>query len=322
MPLVTKQDFRIEVKSSEATLGVQVKNLPSSVRPAGLNPETYLLGLRHRATFSFYFHSERYCYAFLPSVKGVNPLTGGMATEELRSFGRGTLCPVDPEHGLLKKEGWCAKCSFHWPPTNFVHTSKGQTSLMGWRDGKDKIRKFVVAEKDFEDIAAHLQGGDSVSAAIGFRVFQGSPLGSAFCYASSTSSHWGSLTGGIGILNSGTSRGIPSNFLNTVTAGGFVYSSPTSHIVGEYPIGLQGNTGPSGCAGAVEASEVPIGASKELEHRTDEREVCLDEFSETADMQISILPVPYVYLERVLREKDAALASGSVYRPFQGIPLI
>lgn len=106
--------------------------------------------------------------AVLPSVKGMNPLTG-QKLDALRLEAYTEECPLHKEP--FKGGGrLCEKCGWEWPPQSYV-TFDSTLWLDGYRiDGS--VRQFFFSEDDKRDIASLVIGKDNTVPAFGFAFFR------------------------------------------------------------------------------------------------------------------------------------------------------
>jgi hypothetical protein len=196
---------------------------------------TVLLGVEDGAEFTLQFgFMDGSCGAVIPSIRGINPITGLRAGAEPWSSTRGDYCPADASHGRLGYKGYCACCDHHWASSNFVSIPQGSSGyLHGWRVGEDKWRKFVATADMGKDVAVSVDAG-SVVPALGFLFYKGDGRRkvydtwkhwSSFITPSITRAMWPdkSLVGGWG---SATTNGTPH----------VLYSSNTSNakVGGEF----------------------------------------------------------------------------------------
>ena len=106
--------------------------------------------------------------AVLPSVKGVNPITGrkteGFALEQYAE-----KCPV---HGVgLGSKRLCEKCGYQWPAQSYV-ASPNILWWDGWRQPDGTVRQFFFTEEDEKDIASAIIGKPNTMPAFGFAFYE------------------------------------------------------------------------------------------------------------------------------------------------------
>jgi hypothetical protein len=136
---------------------------PAAGYPAG----TILLGVEEGAEFGFTFSDKH--GAVVPSIRGVNPLTGLKASIDPWTSSRGDFCPKDPSHGRLGLKGECKACGHQWASTNYLSCG-WHAKLPGWRIGEDKFRPFVATSEMIKDVAAALDPSAAVPA-LGFAFY-------------------------------------------------------------------------------------------------------------------------------------------------------
>ena len=105
--------------------------------------------------------------AVLPTVKGMNPITGrrtnGFALERYEE-----KCP---NHDVPFKEGrFCEKCNFTWPPQNYV-CHPNTLWWDGFRVG-DAVRQFFFTEEMARSIPEKVIGKEDTVPAFGFAFYR------------------------------------------------------------------------------------------------------------------------------------------------------
>lgn len=102
--------------------------------------------------------------AVLPSVQGLNPITGqrqnSLALEQYREH-----CPVHDEP--FQDERFCGTCKFHWPGQNYLTTTatpQGRLWIDGFRAKDGVVRQYVFTEEESRGVAAAMIGEDRVFA--------------------------------------------------------------------------------------------------------------------------------------------------------------
>lgn len=102
--------------------------------------------------------------AILPSVKGMNPISGqrisGLSLEQYRE-----KCPVHNEKFKHKK--LCEKCGFEWPDQNFI-SNPTPFYLDGFRTSDGKVRQFYFTEEMSKSIPELVIGKEDTVPAFGF----------------------------------------------------------------------------------------------------------------------------------------------------------
>lgn len=106
--------------------------------------------------------------AILPSVKGMNPITGE------RSSGYGIKkieekCPVHEEP--FKSGRYCEKCDFKWPSQNFV-SDPNPMYMDGFRQPDGTVRQFYFTEEMSKSIPELVIGKEDTVPAFGFCFFK------------------------------------------------------------------------------------------------------------------------------------------------------
>ena len=159
-------------------------------------------------------HHE-YDVALVPSIQGVNPLTG-MKSDPIRLEQYKDKCP---KHDIeFKQDRFCEQCKFKWHPQNYLCSNNGSAFwLDGFRSDDGSIRQWFFTEDECKGVAAQIIGKDRVYA-IGLafylskkpkpkpvynNIYYGASLGSGClcstldgCYDESPSISWGSSGGG------------------------------------------------------------------------------------------------------------------------------
>jgi hypothetical protein len=142
--------------------GKSVRDLPAD--------GTVLVGVELGAEFSFNFGMAGNGGAVVPSIRGINPLTGIRAGIEPWTSGRGDFCPADPQHGRLGHNGKCSTCGHTWAAANYLVAAPG-ADLPGWRTGEGEFRKFVATTDMLKDVATAVDSS-SVVPAMGFAYYK------------------------------------------------------------------------------------------------------------------------------------------------------
>jgi len=106
--------------------------------------------------------------AVIPSVKGMNPITGrkleGPCLESYRE-----KCPVHGTpfgHDLL-----CEECGYRWPAQNYV-THESTLWWDGFRQPDGRVRQFFFTEEEKRDIASLVIGKENTMPAFGFVFYE------------------------------------------------------------------------------------------------------------------------------------------------------
>ena len=303
-----KITLRLGVSGKDSKmLSYKVSDLPSALRPAGVPLGTILFGITEGSKFHFTFSSHEQEYAVIPSIKGINPLTGLEATSDLTSHQRGSYCPQDPTHGVLKKGGYCPKCGMHWPEYNFVYV-RGSTTLDSWRTGKDEYRAFIASKDSGCDVASFLSGGNPMSQVIGFALYQGAitsstSIFSGWWYDQSRIRHLIQPS----VYYGTTCRDQMDVLCCTNTSSTSLSADKASSFNSIVPDAL--------AIGAGEAEEKKDQYKNGVSSAS---QMDINTFPEEPTEVVSILPVPYEYLKGIQDEIKGKVHGG----PFKGIPVI
>ena len=106
--------------------------------------------------------------AVVPSVKGMNPITGmeidgpGLHTYKER-------CPIhDVEFGPNRL---CEECGYRWPSQNYV-TKESTLWWDGFRQPDGSVRQFFFTDDDARDIASLVIGKENTVPAFGFVFYE------------------------------------------------------------------------------------------------------------------------------------------------------
>jgi hypothetical protein len=113
--------------------------------------------------------NDRMNTAVLPTVKGMNPITGqkldGLVLEEYKQ-----KCPVHKKD-FQGDERFCEECGYKWPPQSYV-CSPNHLWWDGFRQPDGTVRQFFFSEDEARDIASAVIGKKSTVPAFGFAFFQ------------------------------------------------------------------------------------------------------------------------------------------------------
>jgi len=106
--------------------------------------------------------------AVLPSVKGMNPITG----QKIDGFGLEEYSDKCPIHGTPFSHGTlCEECGYAWPPQN--HVSYPNTLWWdGFRQPDGKVRQFFFTDDDERDVASKVIGKENTVPAFGFAFYR------------------------------------------------------------------------------------------------------------------------------------------------------
>jgi hypothetical protein len=112
--------------------------------------------------------NDRYNTAVLPTVKGMNPVTGrkteGYGLEKYEN-----KCPV---HGIEFKDGlFCKECNYRWPHQNYV-AAPNTLWWDGFRTADGKVRQFFFTEDLAKSIPELVVGKENTIPAFGFAFYK------------------------------------------------------------------------------------------------------------------------------------------------------
>ncbi len=112
--------------------------------------------------------NDQYSTAIVPSVKGMNPITGqkmeGCQLEQYRD-----RCPI---HDVPFAHGnYCEKCDYKWPFQGYV-SANNQLWWDGFAQPDGTVRQFFYTEDDAKDIASLVIGKENTMPAFGFAFFK------------------------------------------------------------------------------------------------------------------------------------------------------
>ena len=108
--------------------------------------------------------NDRYNTAIIPSVKGMNPITGQkidhIGMEQYRD-----KCPI--HNTEFSHDRYCEKCDYKWPPQNYV-CYPDTLWWDGFRSPDGSVRQFFFTEDEKRDIASLVIGKENTVPAFGF----------------------------------------------------------------------------------------------------------------------------------------------------------
>lgn len=103
--------------------------------------------------------------AVIPSVKGMNPITGakiqGLALERYSN-----KCPIH-DKDFVGDDRLCEECGYNWPPQNYV-CAPNTLWWDGFRAADGTVRQFFFSKEDEKDIASAVIGKHNTVPAFGF----------------------------------------------------------------------------------------------------------------------------------------------------------
>jgi hypothetical protein len=144
---------------------VPIANLPGCPESWSREAGTYVCPIDVGWSLWFDFTmNNRLNTAVVPSVKGMNPITGQpIGGPQLESYEE--KCPVHGTpfgHNLL-----CEECGYRWPSQNYL-THESILWLDGFRQPDGTVRQFFFTEDDKRDIASIVMGKENTMPAFGF----------------------------------------------------------------------------------------------------------------------------------------------------------
>jgi hypothetical protein len=112
--------------------------------------------------------NDHFNTAVLPSVKGMNPITG-QKLEGLKLEKYEDKCPI---HDVKFKDGlFCEKCNYRWPPQSYV-SYPNTLWWDGFRQPDGSVRQFFFTEDEARDIASLVIGKENTVPAFGFAFYE------------------------------------------------------------------------------------------------------------------------------------------------------
>lgn len=106
--------------------------------------------------------------AIIPSVKGMNPITG----EKIDSLDLHQYKDKCPIHGeALSHDRYCDKCGYKLPPQNYI-SSPNTLWWDGFRQADGTVAQFFFTEDEKRDIASIVIGKENTVPAFGFAFFK------------------------------------------------------------------------------------------------------------------------------------------------------
>lgn len=113
--------------------------------------------------------NDEFTTAVIPSVKGMNPITG-MKIESLAMEQYRDKCPI---HDVSLTHGnFCEKCGFNFPHQNYVHGVGQKLWLDGFIQPDGTVRQFYFTEDELRDVASHVIGKENTVPAFGFAFYR------------------------------------------------------------------------------------------------------------------------------------------------------
>jgi hypothetical protein len=108
--------------------------------------------------------NDKYNTAVIPSVKGMNPITG-QKIESLKLEKYINKCPI--HNTDFSHDRYCEQCNYCWPPSNYV----SYPNVLWWdgfRSPDGSVRQFFFTEDEKRDIASLVIGKENTVPAFGF----------------------------------------------------------------------------------------------------------------------------------------------------------
>ena len=103
-----------------------------------------------------------YDVAVLPTIQGVNPLTG-MKSDPLRLEQYKNKCPKHDKE--FAQNRFCDDCKFSWHPQNYLSSNNGSPFWIdGFRTEDGTIRQWYFTEEEAKGVAAQIIGDERVFA--------------------------------------------------------------------------------------------------------------------------------------------------------------
>jgi hypothetical protein len=306
----SNEGVSIQVTSKSPVVMVEVAGIPKEHRQKGWKDGMVLVGLSKDTDFGFVFMTHKHPCAIVPSIRGVNPISGLKAVGQIVRYGRGTVCPADASHGLLKKDGLCTSCKHNWPVSNYVSV-RNTNFLKGWRVGKNELRSFVTLSDVGKDVAESMIPGEAVPS-VGFIVYS-TPASAPFGgYLTSSSISQNALLQ--------HSTGYPNQNISwtSCTTNSPSYSSEVVQGV-QGCQGVQGIQGPPGIGvSCYHVQDVAIGAGEAVEAQDDTTTSIDPETLEEKPLFSVIMKfVGITELEALIKVINGNITSG----PFKGMPV-
>ena len=143
--------------------------LPGAPEEWVRSPGTYVVPVDSEMGLWFdWTMNESYNTGIIPSVKGMNPITG-QKIDELRLEQYRDTCPVHKKpfaHNL-----YCEECKFEWSGQNHI----SHPNILWWdgfRQPDGSVRQFFFTEDEARDVASAVIGKKNTVPAFGFAFFR------------------------------------------------------------------------------------------------------------------------------------------------------
>lgn len=109
--------------------------------------------------------------AIVPSIQGINPITG-LPSDPIRLEQYKDKCP---KHDVkFKQDRYCDTCGYKWPAQNYLTTTNKKNSHLwidGFRAEDGVVRQYYLTEEDCKSVAGQVMGHDKKVYAIGIAFY-------------------------------------------------------------------------------------------------------------------------------------------------------
>jgi len=130
---------------------------------------SYIVPIERDESFWFdWTENDPYMTAIVPSVKGINPLTG-QKLESCQMEQYRDACPIHGEP--FAHDRYCEKCNYKWLPQNYI-SYPNKLWLDGWLQPDGTVRQFFFTEDMAKDVASCVIGKENTVPAFGFAFFR------------------------------------------------------------------------------------------------------------------------------------------------------
>lgn len=150
-------------------MAIPIHCLPGAPEGWVRDPGSYVVEVdaQHGLWFDW-TDNDKYNVAIVPTVKGMNPITG-TKTEDVGMHQYREKCPV---HDIpFAHNYYCEKCGYHWPPQNYV----SHPNILWWdgfRQPDGSVRQFFFTEEDRRDVTSAVIGKKNTVPAFGFAFYR------------------------------------------------------------------------------------------------------------------------------------------------------
>ena len=153
----------------KAMMAIPIHCLPGSPDGWVRGPGSYVVEVdaEHGLWFDF-TGNDKYNTAIVPTVKGMNPITG-LKTEDVGIHQYREECPI--HHVPFGHKYFCEECGYKWPAQNYV----SHPNVLWWdgfRQTDGSVRQFFFTEEDKRDIASAIIGKKNTVPAFGFAFYR------------------------------------------------------------------------------------------------------------------------------------------------------